>query len=352
MILNTLITYRICLIIIYICGNLRKFVFYNSTESANAIGLPRTITASAGAGIASTQRSYLADGTLAQVSDGTTTRLYLGDMVFEKAANGTVTLESAGWEGGRLLPGTGADKVLYVVKDHLGSVRVVKDGTGAVRQRFDYYPYGTVSRTWASNTTTDNSEKRYRFGGKEITGSALTDLAGGGAAPGAPYLDFGARLYSPRTAAWLSQDPMAEKYYSINPYTYCTGNPIYLGHYHYDLIEWISRLFGLSLLLIDICFIVSRNWNITERRHKRVVIIILFVIGLYDLFTFIATILINKYLISVKSFGYLDQFFYYVAPLVLLFNIITLIVSFCLLLLKTKMHDLSRGETLRIDNTD
>ena len=149
-------------------------------------------------------------------------------MVFEKAANGTVTLESAGWEGGRLLPGTGADKVLYVVKDHLGSVRVVKDGTGAVRQRFDYYPYGTVSRTWASNTTTDNSEKRYRFGGKEITGSALTDLAGGGAAPGAPYLDFGARLYSPRTAAWLSQDPMAEKYYSINPYTYCTGNPIYL----------------------------------------------------------------------------------------------------------------------------
>ena len=27
--------------------------------------------------------------------------------------------------------------------------------------------------------------------------TALTDLAGTGAAPGAPYLDFGARLYSP-----------------------------------------------------------------------------------------------------------------------------------------------------------
>ncbi|MBO4758029.1 MAG: hypothetical protein J5577_06235 [Bacteroidales bacterium] len=192
----------------------------------NAIGLPRAITASAGTGTASTQRSYLADGTLAQVSDGTTTRLYLGDMVFNKAANGTVTLESAGWEGGRLLPGTGADKVLYVVKDHLGSVRVVKDGTGAVRQRFDYYPYGTVSRTWTSSSTTDNSEKRYRFGGKEIAGSALTDLVGSGAAPGAPYLDFGARLYSPRTAAWLSQDQMMESNYSLSPYAFGLNNPI------------------------------------------------------------------------------------------------------------------------------
>ena len=194
----------------------------------NAIGLPRTITASSGTDTASTQRFYLADGSLAQVSDGTTTRLYLGDMVFEKAADGTVTLESAGWEGGRLLPGTGADKILYVVKDHLGSVRVVKDGTGSIRQRFDYYPYGTVSRAWTSSATTDDSEKRYRFGGKEVAGSALTDLAGEGSAPGAPYLDFGARLYSPRKAMWLSPDPLMEKYYGIGPNVYCAGNPVNL----------------------------------------------------------------------------------------------------------------------------
>lgn len=194
----------------------------------NAIGLPRTITASAGTGSATTQRFYLADGTLAQVSDGTTTRLYLGDMVFDKAANGTVTLESAGWEGGRLLPGMGTDKVLYVVTDHLGSVRVVKDGMGVIRQRFDYYPYGTVSRTWASSVTTDDSEKRFRFGGKEVAGSALTDLTGMGSSPGAPYLDYGARLYSPGTATWLSQDPLSEKYYGIGPNVYCAGNPVNL----------------------------------------------------------------------------------------------------------------------------
>ena len=194
----------------------------------NAIDLPRTLTTGAGTGAASTQRGYLADGTLAQVSDGTTTRLYLGDIVFNKASNGTVTLESAGWEGGRLLPGSGSDKVLYTVTDHLGSVRVVKDGSGVIRQRFDYYPYGTVSYVWTNSSTTDSSEKRYRFGGKEIAGSSLTDLAGIGAAPDAPYLDFGARLYSPRTATWLSEDPLMEKYYGISPFVYCLGSPLNL----------------------------------------------------------------------------------------------------------------------------
>ena len=148
------------------------------------------------------------------------------EMVFSKASNGTVTLESAGWEGGRLLPGSGLDKVLYTVADHLGSVRVVKDGSGVIRQRFDYYPYGTVSYVWTNSSTTDSSEKRYRFGGKEIAGSSLTDLAGTGAAPGASYLDFGARLYSPRTATWLSPDPLMEKYYGISPFVYCASNPV------------------------------------------------------------------------------------------------------------------------------
>ena len=147
-------------------------------------------------------------------------------MVFNKASNGTVTLESAGWEGGRLLPGSGSDKVLYVVKDHLGSVRVVKDGSGNIRQRFDYYPYGTASYAWTNSNATDNSEKRYRFGGKEIAGSSLIDLAGYGGAPGAPYLDFGARLYSPRTATWMSPDPLMEKYYGVSPFVYCDENPI------------------------------------------------------------------------------------------------------------------------------
>ena len=206
-------------------GNVTYDAQSSLTLAWNVLDMPRTLTS----GSASTQRAYLADGTLAQVYDGSTTRLYLGDMVFTRTGtSGTPVLESAGWEGGRLVNGSGTDKIFYYVTDHLGSVRVVKDGSGTIRQRFDYYPFGATCRSWTSSSTTDNSEKRFRFGGKEIAGTALTELSGAGASPGAPYLDFGARLYSPRTATWLSVDPMAEKYYGIGPLAYCAGNPVNL----------------------------------------------------------------------------------------------------------------------------
>ena len=74
----------------------------------------------------------------------------------------------------------------------------------------------------------DSTDKLYRFGGKEIAGTSLTDLTGIGPTPGAPYLDFGARLYSPGSAAWLTQDSLAEKYYPLTPYGYCAGSPVNL----------------------------------------------------------------------------------------------------------------------------
>ena len=38
-------------------------------------------------------------------------------------------------------------------------------------------------------------------------------------------MDFGARLYDPRTASWLSHDPLAEKYFGISPFVYCFNCP-------------------------------------------------------------------------------------------------------------------------------
>ena len=68
---------------------------------------------------------------------------------------------------------------------------------------------------------------RYRFGGKEIAGQKVSVSAGApAAAAGSPYLDFGARVYDPRTAAWLAPDPLSEKYYSISPYSYAGNCPI------------------------------------------------------------------------------------------------------------------------------
>ena len=43
------------------------------------------------------------------------------------------------------------------------------------------------------------------------------------------YSYFGARYYDPAVlAAWLSVDPMADKYPSISPYAYCSWNPLKL----------------------------------------------------------------------------------------------------------------------------
>ena len=43
---------------------------------------------------------------------------------------------------------------------------------------------------------------------------------------GLPYLDYGARFYSPQSTVWTSVDPLAEKYYFISPYAFCSNNPV------------------------------------------------------------------------------------------------------------------------------
>ena len=86
---------------------------------------------------------------------------------------------------------------------------------GTVIAANDYYPYGKRINT--ASATTPTQRDRHTFSGKED--QALTP-------GGAPYLDFGARMYSPETGRWLSVDPMAEKYYGIGMHVYCAGNPV------------------------------------------------------------------------------------------------------------------------------
>ena len=213
-------------------GNVTADPVSGTALAWNVIGLPSSVSD----GTDTARRVYAADGTLLAVYSGTTGtegRVRIGNFDILSSSSGALTLESATWEGGRLLPGTGNDKILYHITDHLGSVRVVKDGTGAVLQRFDYYPFGSVSGSWSSSTDPSQPTLRYRFSGKEIAGQNVdaslvaSALAGTpAAAAGTPYLDFGARLYDPRSASWLSQDPMAEKYYAYSPYSYCAGNPV------------------------------------------------------------------------------------------------------------------------------
>ena len=39
-------------------------------------------------------------------------------------------------------------------------------------------------------------------------------------------MDYGARMYDPTTARWLTQDPLSEQYYDISPYSFCFNNPL------------------------------------------------------------------------------------------------------------------------------
>ena len=58
---------------------------------------------------------------------------------------------------------------------------------------------------------------RYRLGGKEEQSFGSLDLG---------KVDFGARQYDPFIAGWTTIDPMAAKYGSMSPYSYCAGNPV------------------------------------------------------------------------------------------------------------------------------
>ena len=62
-----------------------------------------------------------------------------------------------------------------------------------------------------------NLTNRWRYSGKEEQGAIDSSL---------PLIDYGARMYDPVIARWMSVDPLAEKYYSMTPYGYCAGNPV------------------------------------------------------------------------------------------------------------------------------
>ncbi|MCX6611624.1 MAG: hypothetical protein NTW74_12330, partial [Acidobacteria bacterium] len=116
--------------------------------------------------------------------------------------------------------GSGTSGPEFLTGDHLGSVRLVTDGAGAVKQRRDYGPFGeeleTASRTAILGYGTGG--QRHRFTGKE------RDLETG--------LDyFGARYLASAQGRWTSPDaPFAdhqlEDPQSWSLYGYVRNNPM------------------------------------------------------------------------------------------------------------------------------
>jgi RHS repeat-associated protein len=156
--------------------------------------------------------SYLVDGGKASALKGNGEGLvYRSSLIYRRALDGTLSLESAAFAEGMLTPAG----VYYHVTDHLGSVRAVVDGeSGVFLEAGKYDAYG--SREEQMTEGASDATLRWHFTGKEDQGPDF----------GTAYTDFGARQYSPALRRWLVPDPLSEKYYDVSPYVYCNDNPV------------------------------------------------------------------------------------------------------------------------------
>lgn len=160
---------------------------------------------------------------------------YRGSFVYTRNGS-SLTLESALFGGGRIVSGTSGYEVYYYLTDHLGSVRAVVDADGKVRERNDYYLFGTRQLKENYPQLAVNREK---FSGKECQTVGNLGL-----------LDYGARMYDASLGKWMTVDPMAEKNYALTPYHYCGNNPVTRVDADGMLDDWYASGSG-ALLWLD-----------------------------------------------------------------------------------------------------
>ena len=180
--------------------------------SYNILNLPQTVTQ--GEAVKATY-GWFADGSKYSVQDAQGNGYhYIGSLIYSSTA-GTTALESTDFSGGRIVLSGNTQTIHYHHRDHLGSVRAITDNAGAVIEQNAYYPFG--GRHTFGQTYAQTASNRYKFNGKEL--QTIGNLS---------LLDYGARMYDTKTARWLVQDPLAEKYYPFSAYNYCVNNPVML----------------------------------------------------------------------------------------------------------------------------
>ena len=99
--------------------------------------------------------------------------------------------------------------IFYFHPDHLGSTSYITTRNGSISQHVEYIAFGEV--LFEEHSSSFSSP--YLFNGKEL--DRETNLS---------Y--YGARYLDMKTSLWLSVDVLAEEYFNIGGYTYCTNNPI------------------------------------------------------------------------------------------------------------------------------
>ncbi|WP_143392707.1 RHS repeat domain-containing protein, partial [Flavobacterium psychrophilum] len=99
--------------------------------------------------------------------------------------------------------------VFYFHPDHLGSSSYISTLNGQISQHVEYIAFGEV--LFEEHSSSFSSP--YLFNGKEL--DRETNLT-----------NFGARYLDMKTSLWLNVDPLAEKYPSWSPYSFCFDNPM------------------------------------------------------------------------------------------------------------------------------
>ena len=182
-----------------------------TTYSFDVFGQLKTVNLSTGSAI-----SYKTDGEnkrFARFVNGVVNTFYSynyqGQLVSEHNADGTLK--------SRYIYGTQAHSPDYVIKndvkyslikDHLGSVRIVMNAaTGAVAQQLNYDEFGIV--------TQDTNPQFQTFG-----------YAGGLYDSSTGLLRFGARDYDAESGRWLQKDPIRFQGGDTNLYVYVGQDPI------------------------------------------------------------------------------------------------------------------------------
>ena len=213
----------------------------------NCLNLLRDVKTTSG--VLKARYRHLADGTKLDVRDNNEVNGfdYLGSLTYKKSSMG-LQLESASFGEGEIqanVSNSVGNEVNYFLTDHLGSVRVIVDGNGVVKERNDYYSFGARHSRGDYPQLVDN---RYKYNGKEkqVTGNL-------------DYLDYGARMYDSGLGRWFGIDPMTEKYYSWSVYNYTLNNPLrfidpngmwlgdppgFLKGWNYTMGEFNNNFFG------------------------------------------------------------------------------------------------------------
>ncbi len=158
----------------------------------------------------------------------------------------------------------------YELKNHLGNVlAVVSDkktgmnssaATGTLEADFwvaavasanDYYPFGMVQE---EKSYRPDAAYRYGFNGKEFDNEWKH---------GKNIYDYGARFYDPRTARFISRDPLRNKFAFLSPYPFAANQPVRGRDLQGEQLE-----LSITEHLDKDGFVVQRDYEVYEAGPK------------------------------------------------------------------------------------